>query len=47
MNKEFKELQKESDKIYAELTKNFTKKQFKLLAELIDTEVELETHCNQ
>jgi len=47
MEIEQKILMEESDKIYAELTKGFTIKQFKLLGELIDTEIEIEGMCNQ
>lgn len=40
-------LEKEKEQLYAELTINFTKNQFRLLNELIDTEIELEKYCNQ
>lgn len=40
-------LKQEEKQLYAELTVNFTKEQFRLLSELIDTEIEIEKHCNQ
>ena len=40
-------LQKEQEQLYAELTEKFTKNQFRLLNELIDTEIEIEKYCNQ
>jgi len=41
-------LLKEAEQLYAELTATFTdKEQFRLLNELIDTEIELEKFCNQ
>ena len=48
-NKEcsFDILTKERDQLHAELTKDFTKEQFRLLHELIETELELEKYCNQ
>ena len=39
-------LVKEQEQLYAELTPAFTKEQFRLLSELIDTEIELEKFCN-
>jgi len=45
-NKEI--LIKKQEQLYTKLTATFTKKnQFKLLNELIETEIELEKHCNQ
>ena len=42
-----KGLQKEQEKLYIKLTGTFTdKKQFKLLNQLIDVEIELEKYCN-
>lgn len=38
---------KEQDQLYTELTAGFTKNQFRLLHELIETEIELEKFCNQ
>lgn len=43
--KEYKRLERERDKIHKELTKGFTKEQFKLLWELIDVEIKMETYC--
>lgn len=40
-------LQKEHSQLYAELTENFSERQFKLLNELLETEIELEKMCNQ
>ncbi len=46
MSKEI--LLKEQEQLYTELTATFTdKNQFRLLNELIDTEIELEKECNQ
>lgn len=44
MIKNYPTLIKEREKIYKELTKKFTKEQFRLLLELIDTEIELEKY---
>ena len=40
-------LLKEEEQLYAELTPKFTKNQFRLLGELIETSIELEKFCNQ
>lgn len=46
MEKEKEDLIKEQEKLYNELTAGFTQDQFRLLNELIDTEIELERFCN-
>ena len=41
-------LLKEQEQLYAKLTATFEdKEQFRLLNELLETEIELEKHCNQ
>lgn len=40
-------LQEEAEQLRAELTQKFTKEQFRQLAELIDTEIEIEKYYNQ
>ena len=41
-------LLKEKEQLYDELTATFKERnQFRLLSELIDTEIELEKYCNQ
>lgn len=47
LNPKLKQLQKEQNKLYTELTDTFTdKEQFILLNKLIDSEIELEKYCN-
>ena len=43
---EYNILNQEKEQLYEELTQGFTKNQFRLLLELIDTEIELEKFCN-
>ena len=41
-------LMDEANQLYEELTATFTEKtQFRLLNELLETEIELESYCNQ
>jgi len=48
MENDIKILQREQEKLYTKLTTTFTdKKQFKLLNQLIDVEIELDKYCNQ
>ena len=45
MDKEYGKLKKESDMLHKELTKDFTKEQFRLLSLLIDINIEIEKYC--
>ena len=48
MEKEIQQLQNKQNRLYEELTKTFTdKNQFRLLNELVETEIELESYCNR
>ena len=48
METQIKSLKKEQEKLHNQLTSTFTKKeQFVLLGKLIDTEIELESYCEQ